>query len=1140
MFNGVLLSQNSFTVTEKQDTFRVNFGNKYCLSAVAVLPKSLTVRLNSKVLNPSFVKFNPNENCFSLSDSLRCSIADTVVAVYKAVLVGLKKNYAKNKLVIINDELKKKVVRVAKPLSESFSNTEIFGKGMQKSGTILRGFTVGTNKDFTLNSGLRLQLSGKLAKDVEIVAALTDENTPIQPEGNSERLEELDKVFIQVKHPLAQGIFGDYQLQRNIGLFGSLNRKLQGLKGDFKFHKTKVSLSYASSRGKFNSMKIQGIDGVQGPYRLVGKNNEREIIVIAGSEKVYVDGVPMKRGENNDYTIEYSNAEITFTPKRIITSASRIYVDFEYTTRKYARTFLDATASTSLLDDKLKIQFSFTNEGDNKNRPIDFILNDKEKEILARAGNDPGKAVISGVSLAKADSNGVPKGTYTKVDTVINGQNFSYYYYAPGAANSYYNVAFSYVGEGKGDYVKESIGNFRFVGIGKGNYLPVIFLPLPETKKGGNVVLTYNPNQKLKLDFELAGSVYDKNSFSEIGNRDNSGLAGNLSLELLPVDLSLGEKKLGSVSLLYHERHVGAKYSPFDRINEVEFNRYYDVGENISAQQVLREASLKYLPLQNISFAAKYGYLAFGDFSRSNRVQGEAKVENLAGVNADFNLDYVKKGNNALRGEWMRQNGSLSFETWRVKPGVKYLFENKEEFNLSDSLLASSHKYFEIAPFLSFSFPKVFELSFSNSFRKEYFPLKGQLAEESNAILNTLSFKYLGSSKIKSTFFLTYRSKKFSNAFVSQGKVNNKSILIRMDTRMNLFKRFLNGSLYYNVVTERTAKLQKVFVRVPVGQGNYIYLGDLNNNGIADEYEFEQTDENGDYILTTLPTDKLFPTIALDANVRWRLDFSKLVQGNSIATKVLSALSTETFFRLNEKSKEEELKRIYLLQLKYFLNDSTTLRGSQIFQHDFYLFRNKRAFSLRLRFKQLKKLTQFSSGFERAFYKEKSLRVKARLLKEINNRTDLKLITDNSIAPNITNRSRMVETKEITSEFSYYPYSNVEVGFKFGSSESKDAFPQQPTIIDKNSEAVRMTLFFKGKGRLRIEFERTELNANTTANYIPFEISEGNSVGKNYLFRVNFEYKLSSNLQTSLNYWGRKKGAGKIIHNLRAEARAYF
>ena len=69
--------------------------------------------------------------------------------------------------------------------------------------------------------------------------------------------------------------------------------------------------------------------------------------------------------------------------------------------------------------------------------------------------------------------------------------------------------------------------------------------------------------------------------------------------------------------------------------------------------------------------------------------------------------------------------------------------------------------------------------------------------------------------------------------------------------------------MYYEVSTQKTAKLEKVFVRVTKGTGTYKYLGDLNNNGIGDENEFEPTTYDGDYILTTVPTQELYPVIDL-------------------------------------------------------------------------------------------------------------------------------------------------------------------------------------------------------------------------------------------------------------------------------------
>jgi hypothetical protein len=138
-----------------------------------------------------------------------------------------------------------------------------------------------------------MELSGEVVEGVDLRAVLTDENTPILPEGTTQRLSEIDRVFIEVTSRRGSAQLGDFDFTLAASEFAQFNRKLQGAKvrgsipgGNGLVSGAEVVVAGATSRGTYRSQTLSAIDGVQGPYRLEGEAGERFILVVPGTEEV--------------------------------------------------------------------------------------------------------------------------------------------------------------------------------------------------------------------------------------------------------------------------------------------------------------------------------------------------------------------------------------------------------------------------------------------------------------------------------------------------------------------------------------------------------------------------------------------------------------------------------------------------------------------------------------------------------------------------------------------------------------------------------------------------------------------------------------------------------------------------------------
>lgn len=1135
-----------------------------------VVPNTDVIILDNRTLTRySDYVFDYKNGTISVSKELFSKYSFDTLRIYDIYVrydifpYNFKNEYSIFDLKIETDTLTGDTIQIATQTTDLIENL-FEGTDIQRSGSLFRGFTLGTNKDLSLNSGFRLQLNGKLTSDIEINAALNDENTPIQPEGNTLNLQELDKIFIEIKSSNLGATLGDIDVKLQTSEFLNFNRKIQGAKGYGEFDFGNFFVTGAVSRGKFSSNSFNGIDGVQGPYRLNGENNEINILVLSGTERVYIDGLLMTRGEQADYVIDYGLGQITFTNKRIINNASRIVVDFEYSDKKYSRSLIIANNAYKLFDKKLTLGVSYLNETDNEDKTIDFTLSDTDKVILQNAGTDRMKASRTGVVYAGYDSLNNPVGTYVKVDTLINGSAYTFYRFKPGDSLAVYQVTFTYVGSGNGDYNSISSYQYDFAGIGRGSYAPIIFLPVPTSYQIAGLTLDYSVNRTrdLYLKFEGAYSLFNANKFS-VTDSKNGGFALNGEIGIRKVNFSLLGINFDNVSASYKERMIDKKFTTLDRINSVEFNRNFNLFDSTVATENYRDANLLVGAEKNFKLQGSFAQLIRGDFFNSTRFSGGLEF-NTAGTQGfkknlpvfKYSAENISSDNKNINrsGNWFKQSALLGYkknfgdETKMSYMEISAAFSNENKksttstVTIGDSLLFDSFRFLEVAPRISFNNILNFNFFTELSYRDDDVPSNGVFTSFSRAFTQRYGLLYQGVQWFYADMDFAIRDRTYSSLAVDQGNENNKSVLVNSRLRFTPINSAVTADVLYSVTSERTAKIQKLFVLVPVGQGNYIYLGDLNNNGIQDENEFQLTNFDGNYIKLNVPTDQFFPTVDLKTSFRVILKPSRyfLSHGQDIFSELYNNLSAETYIRIDERSKDPVTDNIYFMKLNTFLNDSNTLAGQQLLQQDIFLFENNPTYSFRFRYQQLKNFSQYSSGNERALNIQRSIRARLGLTSDITAQFDYINKTDRNIAPVNSVRNRNIGGYTVNADLAYRPIPNIESGFQFNYSKSEDTYPVKPTTANINQQILRFIYSFTSIGRFRLEIERDEVIMNTIDNNFPYELTSGRPAGKSYYWRTVFDYSISKNIQATLNYDGRVEGSKQVIHSGRAQVTAFF
>ena len=1039
------------------------------------------------------------------------------------------------------------------------------GVRLQRSGSISRGVVGGTQRSARLESGLRLDLEGALTDEVFVRATLTDENTPIQPDGTTQRLSEFDRVFIEIDAPPGTAQLGDVEATFEESPFASYARLLQGARlrsstataGPAQIDAQAVG---AVTRGIFRQQDIAPDDGVQGPYRLRGRNGEPFIVITAGSERVFLDGERLERGESNDYVIDYTRSEITFTANRLITADRRITVEFQYTATPFTRSLLGTEADAALWrrDDgsaRLALGATVLREADSGDFAAALGLSPEDSTALANAGTEP--VTRSGATRVTFD----PEAPYVQyrreaVSTSDGGRDtvFVALTERPDADTPVFRVQFTRVGPGQGAYQRGAAQQngiaYTYVGPGQGRYSPERRLPRPQAQRVASLRAATEPWPGWRLSGHWAQSQVNANRFAPGTDTQTQAQAYRIRLNTTPQPLTVAGRALGTVEAQATRAVQQARFEPFERTRNVEFNRQWNVAragadlpDTLAAagREVRTEAALAWAPSAAAEVEGAWGQLALGDAFRSTRWQGTAQYAPASGVQAEYTGTWIQSERAAETGRWIRQTtrlGRAGDAHWR--PAVDARFERRTQ-QRGAGLLDDSFQLWEVQPRLTVT-PLRWTISAEGGVRIEQEGARGALQPAARAWQVGLDAVYTGDGTTRAEVRGRYRTRSVREFFrLNRQARDSETILVQGEATTTAWQRAADVQVSYQGRTERTPTVQETYLRVGPELGQFVWQ-DANGDGLpqVDEFVPETTPGEGSYIQSFVPSDSLVPVANVQAQMQLRLDPGRVwANASAPVARALAAVQSRSSIRIQEQTEAANLLRVYLLDPGVYRTAGQTVNGLLQMEQTLELFPRRTRAGGTLAWTQRRRLDDRSAGLEETFQQTWRAAVRWRPMRSLTTRTQAETQRDRSVSDAFASRSYDIRTWRVQPDVTVRVTPRWDVQGRPSWAQKNDRLGGRRASVWR--APVEATWRRARRARLSLQAEIAHVALSGEAQGLAlFELTEGRGPGTSYLWGTRGRYVFSDLLQGTLRYNGRAPSGEAVIHTFEVELTATF
>jgi len=1127
-FCGFSQSQNSIYKTK-----HVAVKNTIKIDSVGINSNSFSIRKKDKtIIDSTYYSVDFAKATLTFKKPIE---TDSIIINYLNFPEFLTKTYKQldDNIIVENNDQNQTLYTLSQP---NTNNDFIPFDGLTTSGSISRGVTVGNNQNSVLNSELDLQITGKLNDKVSLKASIQDANIPLQESGYSQRLDEFDQVFIELFSDNWNIRAGDIDLVNADSYFANFSKRVQGLNLKLKLGEddTQTNLFAAGAivRGQFTTSQFIAQEGNQGPYKLQGPNGELFVLIVSGSETVYVNGIPAKRGEDQDYIIDYNAGEIIFNATFPITSEMRITVDYQFSDRNYSR--FVAFGGGNYSSEKFKLGISVYSENDAKNQPLQQNLSEEQVQILADAGDDRTQMVAPSEVREELNDNRI----LYKKELIGSVEAFVF---SNDPNDELYRVTFTLVGANQGDYALSNINAinniYEFVGANQGSYAPVVQLVAPIKLQVAVVNGSYKPSEKTKISFEASGSKNDLNLFSNSDDNNNEGFAGKININQTLVK----KDSLWNMDVYIDSDYISAEYRNIEGLYNPEFNRDWNldlnnvrgIGLNLG-NQMLFNSGFRMFHQTKGTLNYQFEHLNFSDGFNGNRHIAQANLL-LNKFNILSSSSFLNTESNINTSTFLRSYNRFTYSMKKSWIGSRIAIEDNEQRNIATqelTPLSQRFKSYEIFVGLGDSTKIFTEIGYKNRVNDSIKNNQLQKVNTSNTFY--LDSRIIQNKNTNLSLYANYRTLKSTDKTIE----DENSINSRLQFNQKLFKQIIQWNTIFETNSGRLPQQDFTYVEVEAGQGTYTW-NDYNENGIQEleEFEIAQFQDQGRFIRVLLPNRVFIKTHQNRLSQTLTFNPSQWSVSENKSKQFWSHFYNQTSYLIDRKIKREGSR----FNLNPFNTSEEDQLGLQLnFRNVLFFNRGKQRYTTSYTFLDNTTRQVLSVGFIENSLKSHQFNFNHKISK--NWLINMLSAFDNneSISENFASKNFNFDETRFNPKLSYLFNDNSSFDM-FYQYASKNNTIGDMESLNQQKYGISFTLGNSQNSAINGEFNYFSNdyigNPNTPVAY---QLLEGLQPGKNFTWSLLAQKKLTKFLDLNLSYFGRKTETSRTIHSGSIQLKAYF